>query len=365
VIEAFAWSCAALAAGGLVLQVLNLGEFAELLPGKGRAGSVVACVAMRNEEANAGDCIESLLSQPEIARVIVIEDGSDDTTGAILGRMAREQERLRVIRIDGSESRSPKAAALAAAAARAADVSHEYLLFTDADVRLRSGAVGGAIEAARRGKLGAITAWPRTEATTVWDLLFAPLVILLLMQALPMRSARGTDPRFAAGNGQMFLVERVAYERCGGHAPISTPVEDVALARALKRSGFKVGLAGAGGVASTRGYGSLRANVLGYGRSLYYGAGIWGCVAFGSWQFCAFVAPWLLLPFAGAAAATGAACSLLARGLLTARTHEPGHAALLAPFGGICGVLGACAAIWLGRRGRFAWRGRPLAAHDA
>ncbi len=86
---------------------------------------------------------------------------------------------------------------------------------------------------------------------------FSPLVPLFLLQALPLRAARcNADARLCAGNGQLFLVDRRAYDRAGGH-PAGALVEDVALARALKRSGARIALASAGAIASVAGYGSL------------------------------------------------------------------------------------------------------------
>lgn len=357
---AFAWCCAALAFGGLCLTIANLAEFGELRAARGPRRSIVACIAMRDESANARACIDSLLAQPEIAAVFVADDGSRDATPAIVRSLAQTDPRIRPLAPPAGERR-PKVGALAAAAELARMLPHRYVLFTDADVRFGPGSLGGALAMLRLRRAQALSAWPRVAASTPWDRLFGQFVVGLLLHALPMHAARGTDPRFAAANGQLLLVERDAYERSGGHAALDTLVEDVALARALKRSGARIALASAARVAESRGYGSLRANVQGYGRSLFFGAGFWGCIAFGAWQSLAFVAPWLLLGSATAPAVVAVAAALASRAALAARTGEPLYRALLVPVEGACGALGGFTAAWLGVARGYRWRGRYVA----
>ncbi len=355
-----AWCCAALGCAGLCVALSNLAEFAALRPARGRPRSIVACIAMRDEGADARGCIESLLAQPEIAAVFVADDGSSDATPAIAASVAAADARVRVLR--APPNGRPKVGALAAAVELALLLPHRHLLFTDADMRFAPGALGGALAMLRLRRAQALSAWPRVAATSLWDRLFGHFVIGLLLHALPMRAARGTDPRFAAANGQLLLVERTAYERAGGHAAIDALVEDVALAHALKRSGARIVLCSAARVAATRGYGSLRANVRGYGRSLFFGAGFGGCVAFGAWQAAAFVLPWLLVGRATLPALVGIAAALASRALLANRTGESLLTALLAPVEGVCGTAGGFAAAALGMAGGYRWRGRRLAA---
>lgn len=179
------------------------------------------------------------------------------------------------------------------------------------------------------------------------------------LQALPLRLARlHPDARFAAGNGQLFLVERRAYEKSGGHTA-GTIVEDVALARALKRSGARVALASAAAVASVDGYGSFERNVRGYGRSLYYGTGRKGALAFAMWQAVTCVAPWPLLRYGRGPALLGIVATVAAHALVAQRMRAPVDV-LLSPLAGTAGIITALFVAVRGPAGGLQWRGRSL-----
>ncbi len=360
-IVAFAWWCAALAGATLAVALSNVGEFTLVGPGRGRTGCVVCCIAMRDEAANARECLRSLLAQPEVMAIVVADDGSRDDTYQILRALSERDDRVQVLRAaSGADGRGSKSAALAAAARAASQRSPRYLLFTDADVRFEAGAIGGVLAIMRARNVQAVSGWPRVEAGTLWDRWFGALVIGLLIGALPMRAARRSDPRIAAANGQMLLVERASYERCGGHATIGSLVEDVALARALKSAGSRIALCSLARVARTRGYGSFGENLRGYGRSLFFGAGAMGSLLYGAWQLCAVAAPWLLMTRVPIPAALGVMASLLSRAIVGRMSGEPLAAALAAPLEGSCGAFGGCAAAYLGTHDGFSWRGRVL-----
>ncbi len=386
-IRAVAWCSGALAFGGLALEIVNLFEFPLLRPQQAQARSIVACLAVRNEAANVVACLESLLRQPEIAAIVVCDDHSDDATFEILAAFAESNARivpLRVGRADPypavvrndfaaiagldeppvladiqSGDRAGKSAALACAARRAAAIPSRMLLFTDADVRLNEGAAGALLRHADALGVDAVSAWPRSVPRSRWDALFVPLVPLFLLQALPLRAARRNgDPRFSAANGQLFLVSHAAYERSGGHMP-GAIVEDVALARSLKRSGARLALVSAAALAWVDGYGSLAANVRGYGRSLYYGTGRRGAIAFALWQGLAYVAPWPLLRYAPRAAGLALAATITAHALVAQRMRATFHI-MLPALSGTAGVVTALWGAFAGPRGRLSWRGRSL-----
>ena len=359
-LEVLAWACAAIAVAGVLVEVSNLGLFPQIQPTAASGASVDVYVAMRDEEANAEAMLASLLAQPNVARVVIADDGSSDRTAALVEAIAIRDVRVTRIAVTSpSIGASPKAHALATAIA-ASPILAPYVLFLDADLRLFPGAIGGMLATIENSNVDALTAWPQVRTPSLWSTLLAPSLTLFLLQALPMRLARRNDPRFAAGNGQCFLIRREAYEGCGGHARLAAIVEDVALARALTGGGYRIGLASAALIAAVCGYDGFRDHVRGLGRSLYYGAGSAGCVAVALWQIAGFVLPALFLAMGLVPGAIGSIALFTARALAAWRMRESGIGVLLAPLAGAVTAAMALAAAWDGARGRIAWRGRAL-----
>lgn len=101
---------------------------------------VSVVIPAKNAAAYVGETIASALAQGDVAEVIVVDDGSTDETVAIV-RAVRDP-RLRLIYNDS-------AGVSAARNLGARYASGEWLLFLDADDRLRAGAVAALLAAAR------------------------------------------------------------------------------------------------------------------------------------------------------------------------------------------------------------------------
>jgi len=102
--------------------------------------SVSVVIPAKNVAAYVGETLASALAQSEIGEVIVVDDGSTDDTIAIV--RAIRDPRLRLMTNDS-------AGVSAARNLGARYASGEWLLFLDADDRLRPGAVAALLAAAR------------------------------------------------------------------------------------------------------------------------------------------------------------------------------------------------------------------------
>jgi hypothetical protein len=113
-----------------------------------------------------------------------------------------------------------------------------WLLFTDADTFHKAGSLSRAVGEACRHSAALLSYSPQQLLTGFRQRAVMPLIFSEL--ACSYKPKEVSNPAFpaAAANGQYLLITRAAYEAVGGHRAVcSDLLEDVALARAVKRSG--------------------------------------------------------------------------------------------------------------------------------
>jgi len=192
-------------------------------------------VAARDEEARIEQTIRHLLAQRGVeAEFIIVDDRSADRTAEILNRLAKEDARVRVKRVDilpDGWLGKCHACHLGASVA-----TGDWILFTDADCWLRPDVLARAVWLAERDGAEHVTLAPGTEVenlpTRGWHLLF-------LTSLLSWFSGVNRDrPKSFVGIGAFNLVRAPAYRECGGYQALRlTVVDDVKLGLLLRRAG--------------------------------------------------------------------------------------------------------------------------------
>jgi glycosyltransferase involved in cell wall biosynthesis len=232
-------------------------------------------VPARNEERNVARCINSLLAtrHPNF-EVIVVDDGSTDATLQIVEAIARRDPRLKIV--GGSQLPKgwvgkPWALTQGARIARGA-----WLLFTDADTDHEPLAAPSALRCALENGYGVVSLLTDQQTIGLAERLLLPTILFVIMLGVGA-SDDVNDPRkpdVAIFNGQYILVSRVAYDAIGGHGAVRGEIaEDLELARRFKRDGrFRIFLAGAGGLVSTRMYRSFAELWQGFVKNFAIGA---------------------------------------------------------------------------------------------
>jgi len=218
------------------------------------APQVSVIIPARNEEANLGTCLESLMDQDQLSfEIIVVNDHSTDRTKEI----AQSFPGVQVIDADPlPEGWTGKNNAVATGA-RAARTN--WLLFTDADTIHLPGSLPRALREARENAADLLSYSPEQIAATFWEMAVLPVVFAELARQYPPSKVSDPDSPEAAANGQYILVKREAYEAVGGHAAVASAIlEDVALARAIKASGRKIRFRYAADSVRTRMYRNFR-----------------------------------------------------------------------------------------------------------
>jgi glycosyltransferase involved in cell wall biosynthesis len=213
-------------------------------------------IPARNEEACLGDCLQSLVAQSGVAfEIIVVNDHSTDRTREIALSFPKAQ--VRVIEADPLPAGwTGKNNAVTTGARQARG---EWLLFTDADTVHLPGSLARAVAEAAENHSDLISYSPEQIAVTFWEMATLPVVFAELARQYPPSIVSDPSSAIAAANGQFILIRGDVYEAVGGHASVAYDIlEDVPLARAVKRSGRKIRFRYAPDAVRTRMYRSYR-----------------------------------------------------------------------------------------------------------
>ncbi|MEW2419139.1 glycosyltransferase [Streptomyces nigra] len=222
--------------------------------------SVCVVVPARDEAAVLPASLPSLLAQdyPGRAEVFLVDDGSTDGTGELARRLARERGGL-ALTVD-SPGEPPagwtgKLWAVRHGIGLARTRDPEYLLLTDADIAHAPDSLRELVAAARTGGFDAVSQMARLRVDSLWERLVVPAFVYFFAQLYPFRRIGRTGTRTAAAAGGCVLLRTEAAVRARIPDSIrGAVIDDVALARAVKRGGGRVWLGLADRVDSVRPY---------------------------------------------------------------------------------------------------------------
>ncbi|MDQ0797934.1 glycosyltransferase [Streptomyces sp. B1I3] len=269
--SAVAW----IAVGSLVVWVwllLGQGFFwrtDQRLPDRadpGRWPSVAVIVPARDEAGVLPASLPSLLAQdyPGDAEIILVDDCSADGTGDLARAMSVRHGGLPLTVVTPGEPEpgwTGKLWALRHGIALARRRKPEFLLLTDADIAHEPDSLRELVAAAGpTGEKGfdLVSQMARLRVTSTWERLVVPAFVYFFGQLYPFRRVNREKSRTVAAAGGCVLLRAGAAERAGIPDSIRQAViDDVSLARAVRRSGGRIWLGLADRVDSVRPYPGL------------------------------------------------------------------------------------------------------------
>lgn len=232
------------------------------------SATVSAIVPARNEEAVIAKCVDSLVAQPEVAEVIVVDDESTDRTAQIVRELAARYPQIRLLASGGPPDGWVGKNYACSVGARQA--TGEWLLFTDADAEHLPGSTARALENARETGAALISFSPEQVTEKWYERALLPFIYCRLAKLYSYDAVNDPTSGAAAANGQYLMMQRAAYESIGGHGSVAGEVlEDVAIARIAKRAGCAIWFGSGSGAVRVRMYRSFAAMWEGWKKNLY------------------------------------------------------------------------------------------------
>ena len=319
---------------------------------------------LRDEADRIAACLAAVLGQTGVPdlEVLVLDDGSSDGTADVVRAVAGADSR---VRLRTGAALPPGWLGKPHACRQLADeATGDVLLFLDADVVMAPRAVAATVALLRETGLDLVCPYPRQLAVTPGERLVQPLLQWSWLTTLPLRAAeRSPWQSLVAANGQLLAVDAVAYRMAGGHESVRAEVlDDVALLRAIKRSGGRGVVADGTDLATCRMYRTWAELRDGYGKSLWsaFGSPAGATAVIGTLGLVYVLPPAAALTGSRAGLA-GYGAGVLGRYLVARRTGGRVLPDALAHPASIALLGYLTARSWHRRRhGGLTWKGRPV-----
>lgn len=227
-------------------------------------------IPARNEALNLENCVLSVLKSPEtLKEILILDDHSTDSTLKIAHSLALAHPVIRVIQ--GKDLPSDWTGKNYACFQLATESSGDYLLFLDADTRLKPLALNYFLGEIAHRKLSLLSFWPQLSALSFWEKILMPFLNFAVFTIfLTPLASRLNRPSLALAHGACILVSRKDYFSLGGHSIVKSELfEDTLLARAFRAKGFQTLCLDGYGLVSVRMYQGLSEILNGFQKNFY------------------------------------------------------------------------------------------------
>lgn len=246
-------------------------------------------VPARNEENNIGNLIESVLNQKHSNfELIIFDDQSDDRTAALV--MQYKQKDARIQLIPNKQLPEGWLGKNYACYSLARHAKGDYLLFLDADVKIKGSIISKSINYTRKHALTLLSVFPKQIMLSSDEKKTVPVMNYILLSLLPLRLVRISKfASLAAANGQFMFFSATEYHQTQAHEKMKmNKVEDIAIARFLKKKGYKVSCQTGYDEITCRMYSNYAEAVNGFSRNIndYFGGSVFVSLLF--WLITSF-----------------------------------------------------------------------------
>lgn len=273
-----AWIIFAFLAVRLMVAMVNLISFSYLKKADIRNfPKISVLIPARNEEKNMGQLLEMLIKQDyQDIEIIVCNDNSEDKTESILKEYIKIDQRITYFNAPalphGWLGKNHSCHLLAQQA------KAPYLLFIDADIQIKNNAITKAIAYLIKHRLALLSIFPRQIMHSPAEYVTVPVMNEILLSLLPLFLVKESHyASLSAANGQFMLFSAPLYHHFKYHSMVkANPVEDISIARIMKKQQLRVATLLGDNTLSCRMYSSLSSAIKGFAKNIlqYFGGSI-------------------------------------------------------------------------------------------
>jgi hopene-associated glycosyltransferase HpnB len=203
--------------------------------------AVAVVIPARNESECIARSVTSLLRQDYRGplTIVVVDDDSDDGTGAVATDAAADDARLRVIRTNGPAAGWTGKVWAVSQGIAAVETSHpDYLLLTDADIEHAPDTLSWLVAQSINGRFVLTSLMAKLRCISLAEKIHVPAFIYFFQMLYPFAWVARADSSTAAAAGGCMLVRADALARVGGIASIrGALIDDCSLGTKLKTVG--------------------------------------------------------------------------------------------------------------------------------
>jgi glycosyltransferase involved in cell wall biosynthesis len=270
---------------------------------------VSVLIPARNEENNIVNILQDLIKQDySNIEIIVFDDQSEDKTREIVKEFAAADTRIRLVCSEGlPEGWLGKNYACHSLSKHS---KGDYLLFLDADVRIKNNTIGKAVSFSRKHDLTLISIFPKQIIGSTGEKITVPNMNYILLSLLPLILVRKSKfPSLSAANGQFMFFKAWIYNSVEPHMLMkSNKVEDISIARYLKQNQYKISCLVGDDDINCRMYSGFTDAVTGFsknviaffGNSFLLAVIFWLITTFGFLAVLFFLSEWLFIGYLAA-----------------------------------------------------------------
>ena len=198
-------------------------------------------IPARNEEKNIANILRDVLTQNHRNfEILVFDDQSTDRTPEIISSFVENRNNVRLIQSEGLPN--GWLGKNYACHSLALEAKGDYLLFIDADVRIKKNMIKKSLRFSDKNNIDLLSVFPKQIINSWGEYATIPIMNYILLTLLPLILVKKTRlSSIVAANGQYMFFETKNYMSYLPHNVMKTDkVEDIKIARYYKKKNLKV-----------------------------------------------------------------------------------------------------------------------------